>query len=139
MLATLNALFLFLQSRNRTNLFQPSDDPLMTSIHYHHKPRTRPPESAKNAWRRSLQVSRQIPIVNFQIKLVYIYNKQVWDENKLYGRINRIESFLVEYKELQDEIARMREACEQLRQVNLRRDLDELKATILELEARYAY
>ncbi len=48
----------------------------------------------------------------------------------------QLDRFLREYRGLQEQLLRMREACDGLRQVNLRRDLDELRTAILELEAR---
>jgi len=46
-----------------------------------------------------------------------------------------MESFIKEYTSLKEELARMREACESLRNSNLKGDLRELKNSIFEISS----
>ena len=51
-------------------------------------------------------------------------------------RTRQLEGFLSEYRDLQDELVRMRKACDGLKQANLKRDMDELKAALFVSPAR---
>ena len=97
-------------------------------------------QELKTAWRHSVQLPPPSDHRSHHHPPHHPAAWEVGNENGGGGKFQyhsaQLDRFLGEYRELQGQLSRMREACDGLRQVNLRRDLEELRTAILELEAR---